>query len=405
MKVFRSIRMIAVSLFVLLLAVTLAMPGGFAQEPAPQAVASTTAFSSAGTLSFQGEVTDLSGNPLTGNYNMRFAIYDAATGGTRRWPAFSSHEEHSGVPVNKGLFNVLLGSQDPVTAGMVDDGGDRYLQIWVCTTAGSSCTSYDDLGRLPLSSVVYGQAASTFLPGATVSTSSGTALTLTSGDTSKPTLNVEASATSGTSAAVTGIAKSPNGGGLAGYNDSSGIGVFGNSSSGTGLWGQSNGNNGYGVYGTAPGGGTSLHFPPGAVTANTTVTYTLLAGPSTSLSSVQAMALSAATTTVGKRTYAGHAFHLDARDDTGSTVAAFSRPVTITLRYQDADWQAAGIADETTLNLAYWDEGAGEWVTLLPYAGCSLDTTDNRLVVMVDRPGEVVLYGMAETRVYLPFVR
>ena len=60
-----------------------------------------------------------------------------------------------------GLFSVQLGSLgDAISAAVFNGGGDRYLQVWVCTSAGAGCVSYDDMGRLPISSGAYAQTLS-----------------------------------------------------------------------------------------------------------------------------------------------------------------------------------------------------------------------------------------------------
>ena len=82
---------------------------------------------SATTINYQGRLADSSGNPLSGSYNLQFAIYDAPTGGSRIW----APENHLGVPVADGLFSVDLGSQ--TTGGIPTStwNGDRYLEITV----------------------------------------------------------------------------------------------------------------------------------------------------------------------------------------------------------------------------------------------------------------------------------
>ncbi|HAJ57218.1 MAG TPA: hypothetical protein DCL35_05555 [Candidatus Omnitrophica bacterium] len=56
-------------------------------------------------INYQGRLTDASGNPLTGSYNITFRIYDAETAGSLLW-----EETQTGVVIDKGLFGVLLGS-------------------------------------------------------------------------------------------------------------------------------------------------------------------------------------------------------------------------------------------------------------------------------------------------------
>jgi hypothetical protein len=56
-------------------------------------------------LNYQGRLTDASGAPLNGSYNLTFRIYDAETAGNLLW-----QEQHTGVVIQKGIFSVLLGS-------------------------------------------------------------------------------------------------------------------------------------------------------------------------------------------------------------------------------------------------------------------------------------------------------
>lgn len=54
---------------------------------------------------FQGKITDKAGAPLTGSYNVTFRLYNAETGGLLKWS-----ETQTGIPVNNGIFTVLLGN-------------------------------------------------------------------------------------------------------------------------------------------------------------------------------------------------------------------------------------------------------------------------------------------------------
>jgi len=55
-------------------------------------------------INYQGMLTDNSGTPLTGSYNLTFKIWTDTTGGSSLWT-----ETQNGVQVQNGLFNVILG--------------------------------------------------------------------------------------------------------------------------------------------------------------------------------------------------------------------------------------------------------------------------------------------------------
>jgi len=116
--------------------------------PAPQAAPNAPG-PSATTINYQGRLADSGGNPLTQTgLTVRFAIYDALTGGNLIWPA-AGPETHV-IDVSDGLFSVGLGSQ---TAGGIPTSvwdGDRYLQI----TVGAQALSPRELIRaVPLAQV------------------------------------------------------------------------------------------------------------------------------------------------------------------------------------------------------------------------------------------------------------
>jgi hypothetical protein len=60
-------------------------------------------------INYQGMLTDNSGNPLTGSFDIIFKIYNDASTGTMRWS-----ETQSGVTITNGLFSVILGSVTPI---------------------------------------------------------------------------------------------------------------------------------------------------------------------------------------------------------------------------------------------------------------------------------------------------
>ena len=55
-------------------------------------------------INYQGMLTDNSGTPLSGSYNLNFKIWTDTTGGSSLWT-----EIQNGVQVQNGLFNVILG--------------------------------------------------------------------------------------------------------------------------------------------------------------------------------------------------------------------------------------------------------------------------------------------------------
>lgn len=60
-------------------------------------------------MNFQGRLTDASGNPLTGTYDMQFKLYSAASGGTLLWAETRTAANSNAVTVTSGLFSVRLG--------------------------------------------------------------------------------------------------------------------------------------------------------------------------------------------------------------------------------------------------------------------------------------------------------
>jgi hypothetical protein len=76
-------------------------------------------------INYQGMLTDNSGNPLNGSYNLTFSIYNVPTSGSALWT-----ETKSGVSVQGGLFNVILGSSVSIPSSVFDDTV-RYLGIKV----------------------------------------------------------------------------------------------------------------------------------------------------------------------------------------------------------------------------------------------------------------------------------
>ena len=75
-------------------------------------------------LNYQGYLTDTEGIPIDDNLNMKFRIYDVETGGTELWG-----EDTTGVSVERGVFNALLGSVDTIPHSVFTTGTDRWLEL------------------------------------------------------------------------------------------------------------------------------------------------------------------------------------------------------------------------------------------------------------------------------------
>jgi len=61
-------------------------------------------------MNYQGMLANSSGTPYTGTRTMVFRIYDQVSGGSVIWS-----ETQANVPVANGIFNVVLGSVNPIT--------------------------------------------------------------------------------------------------------------------------------------------------------------------------------------------------------------------------------------------------------------------------------------------------
>ncbi|MCX6831852.1 MAG: hypothetical protein NT028_06905 [candidate division Zixibacteria bacterium] len=75
-------------------------------------------------ISYQGRLTSSVGAPLDTTVSLVFTIYSDSTGSHDLWT-----ETHSGVVVQDGLFQVLLGSVNPIIYRVFEDGLKRWLGI------------------------------------------------------------------------------------------------------------------------------------------------------------------------------------------------------------------------------------------------------------------------------------
>jgi hypothetical protein len=76
-------------------------------------------------INYQGMLTDDGGEPLNDTLDITFEIWNAPSGPFRKW-----WETQSNVPVENGLFNVILGSVTPIDLSFYEDA-NYWLQIIV----------------------------------------------------------------------------------------------------------------------------------------------------------------------------------------------------------------------------------------------------------------------------------
>ncbi len=123
-------------------------------------------------LTYQGRLTDSSGDLLTGTYYVKFSIWNGPTvgSGTREWPANAPTSVP--VTVSQGVFtenigDVANGYPDPLTLDF-----SQYSNLYLQLEVSSNGTSFETLApRQQLTSVPYAQIA-----GAVVGTSTQSAI-------------------------------------------------------------------------------------------------------------------------------------------------------------------------------------------------------------------------------------
>ncbi|HEX7319910.1 MAG TPA: hypothetical protein VF399_06095 [bacterium] len=78
-------------------------------------------------LNYQGYLTDTLGNPINNSsVSMSFAIFDNSSGGAQKWT-----ETQPSVSVDKGIFNVLLGSVTAIPDSVFLNSTGRWLELSV----------------------------------------------------------------------------------------------------------------------------------------------------------------------------------------------------------------------------------------------------------------------------------
>ena len=198
-------------------------------------------------IPIQGRLADASGNPLTGNYSIRFRLYDASSGGTVMC------EDTDMVAVTDGLFSAYM--------DFCDSSDINGRQLWLGIRVGT------DAEMTPRQAIYPVPYAFSLRPGAVISDSlAGPILHAENTNTSGRALRGYATATSGTNYAVIGASTSPGGYGGYFYNSGGGYGLYGSGDK-YGVTGYTGSTDGFGVVGVQTGYGTgdlpAAYWKPG----------------------------------------------------------------------------------------------------------------------------------------------
>ena len=103
------------------------------------------------TISYQGVLTDNKGNPVPdGNVSLTFRLYNASEGGDTLW------QESQKAAVSKGIFNVILGSNEPLNLpfdeqywlGITIEGNNELTPRNALTSSPYSLNSHSTLAEL-----------------------------------------------------------------------------------------------------------------------------------------------------------------------------------------------------------------------------------------------------------------
>lgn len=104
-------------------------------------------------LSYQGLLTDTNGEAMNGNFDLTFKLYTVSAAGTSLW------DETQTVTVSDGLFNVILGSINPLTLPF-----DRAYWLGITISGGSELEP-----RIQLASSAYSLIARSIVDSAVTS--------------------------------------------------------------------------------------------------------------------------------------------------------------------------------------------------------------------------------------------
>jgi hypothetical protein len=125
----------------------LASRAGALSPNAPEAPTLST-----NTIPYQGRIANSAGTPLTGNYEMTFALYSQLSGSTALW--VEAWAGGNSVRISDGLFNVLLGSLQPIPQSVITGNNNLWLGVKVGSDA-------EMMPRLQLGSVPFATQALT----------------------------------------------------------------------------------------------------------------------------------------------------------------------------------------------------------------------------------------------------
>ena len=103
----------------------------WAQNVGALTLGAATAGTSTSTIAYQGRLADSDGTPLTETLNMSFRLYAQVSGGAPLWT--EQWTGSNGVQVSDGLFNVMLGSLDPIPQSIITGNENLFLGITVGT--------------------------------------------------------------------------------------------------------------------------------------------------------------------------------------------------------------------------------------------------------------------------------
>ncbi len=102
--------------------------------------------SSATTISYQGRLANSAGQPITATVAIQFRLYDTNIGGAPLW-----NETQAAVPVENGLFHVLLGSNTPIPLSVLA----ANTTVWLGITVGgdTEMTPREQIASAPYSMI------------------------------------------------------------------------------------------------------------------------------------------------------------------------------------------------------------------------------------------------------------